>query len=91
MLGETIGQTDARELRRRIGYVSAALAAEIDPALPAIDVVMTARHAALAPWWADFDAGRSGASGRRPGPAGAGRLRSADVREPVVRRAAAGS
>ena len=32
VLGETIGRTDARELRRRIGYVSAALAAEIDPA-----------------------------------------------------------
>ena len=56
MLGETTGRTDARELRRRIGYVSSALAAEIDPALPAIDVVMTARHAALAPWWSRFDA-----------------------------------
>ena len=55
VLGETIGRTDARELRRRIGYVSSALAAEIDPALPAIDVVMTARHAALAPWWTRFD------------------------------------
>jgi iron complex transport system ATP-binding protein len=54
VLGETIGRTDARELRRRIGYVSAALAAEIDPALPAIDVVLTARHAALAPWWASY-------------------------------------
>ncbi|HEY2888827.1 MAG TPA: ABC transporter ATP-binding protein [Candidatus Limnocylindrales bacterium] len=55
VVGETIGRTDARELRRRIGYVSAALAAEIDPELPALDVVMTARHAALAPWWATFD------------------------------------
>lgn len=55
LLGETIGRTDARELRRRVGYVSAALAAEIDPALPAVDVVMTARHAALAPWWIQFD------------------------------------
>jgi iron complex transport system ATP-binding protein len=55
LLGETIGRTDARELRRRIGYVSAALAAEIDPGLAAIDAVMTARHAALAPWWAEFD------------------------------------
>jgi iron complex transport system ATP-binding protein len=56
VLGETIGRTDARELRRRIGYVSAALAAEVDPALSARDVVMTARQAALAPWWARFDA-----------------------------------
>jgi iron complex transport system ATP-binding protein len=55
VLGERIGRTDARELRRRIGYASAALAAEIDPGLPALDVVLTARHAALAPWWATFD------------------------------------
>jgi iron complex transport system ATP-binding protein len=54
VLGETIGRTDARELRRRIGYVSAALAADVDPALPALDVVLTARHAALAPWWATY-------------------------------------
>ena len=56
ILGETIGRTDARELRRRIGYVSAALAADVDPELPAVDVVMTARHAALAPWWSTFSA-----------------------------------
>jgi iron complex transport system ATP-binding protein len=56
VLGETIGRADARELRRRIGYVSSALAVGIDPALPAIDVVMTARDAALAPWWARFEA-----------------------------------
>jgi len=56
VLGETIGRTDARELRRRIGYVSSALAPEIDPALPAIDVVISARHAALAPWWSRFEA-----------------------------------
>ncbi len=54
VLGETIGRTDARELRRRIGYVSAALAADLDPELTAVDVVMTARHAALAPWWTKF-------------------------------------
>jgi iron complex transport system ATP-binding protein len=54
VLGETIGRTDARELRRRIGYVSAALAADVDPELAAVDVVMTARHAALAPWWWTF-------------------------------------
>lgn len=54
VLGETIGRTDARELRRRIGYVSAALAADVDPELPALDVVLTARHAALGPWWSTF-------------------------------------
>ena len=51
-----MGTVDARELRRRIGYASAPLAAAIDAALPAVDVVMTARHAALAPWWHRYEA-----------------------------------
>jgi iron complex transport system ATP-binding protein len=64
ILGHEMGTVDARELRRRIGYASQALAAAIDPALPAIDVVMTARHAALAPWWHRFeDADRERAQG----------------------------
>lgn len=55
VLGDEMGTVDARELRRRVGYASSALAAAVDPALPAIDVVMTARHAALAPWWHRFE------------------------------------
>ncbi|MCB0955518.1 MAG: ABC transporter ATP-binding protein [Ilumatobacter sp.] len=51
VLGERLGRTDVRELRRRVGYMSAALAAEIRPALRAIDVVRTAKYAALEPWW----------------------------------------
>jgi iron complex transport system ATP-binding protein len=54
VLGETIGRVDARELRRRIGYAGAGLEAAIDPALSAVDVVVTARHAALGPWWHTF-------------------------------------
>jgi iron complex transport system ATP-binding protein len=54
VLGETIGRVDARELRRRIGYAGAGLEAAIDPALSALDVVVTARHAALGPWWHTF-------------------------------------
>jgi iron complex transport system ATP-binding protein len=54
VLGAEMGNVDARELRRSIGYVSPALAAQIDADLPAVDVVMTARHAALAPWWHTF-------------------------------------
>jgi len=56
VLGETIGRVDARELRRRIGYAGAGLEAAFDPSLTAIDIVMTARHAALAPWWHQFTA-----------------------------------
>jgi len=54
VLGETIGRVDARELRRRIGYAGAGLEGAIDPALSALDVVVTARHAALGPWWHTF-------------------------------------
>jgi iron complex transport system ATP-binding protein len=54
VLGETIGRVDARELRRRIGYAGAGLEAAIDPARSAVDVVVTARHAALGPWWHTF-------------------------------------
>ena len=54
VLGSTIGRVDARELRRRIGYAGAGLESAIDPALSALDVVVTARHAALGPWWHTF-------------------------------------
>ncbi len=56
VLGETIGGVDVRPLRERIGFVSAALVDGIAPSLVARDVVMSARHAALAPWWAAYSA-----------------------------------
>jgi iron complex transport system ATP-binding protein len=60
VLGETIGRVDARELRRRVGYAGAGLEAAIDPGLTALDVVVTARHAALGPWWHTYsDADRA--------------------------------
>lgn len=40
-----------RVLRRRVGYLSAALAAQFRPQLRCLDIVMTARYAALEPWW----------------------------------------
>ena len=51
VLGERLGHTDVRELRRRVGYLSAAFAAEVRQELRCIDVVMTAKFAALEPWW----------------------------------------
>ncbi len=51
VLGEQLGRTDVRVLRRRVGYASAALAAQFRTDLTATDVVMTAKHAALEPWW----------------------------------------
>lgn len=54
VLGERLGRIDMRVMRRRIGYLSAALAAQLRPALAAYEVVMTARYAALEPWWHDY-------------------------------------
>ncbi len=51
ILGERLGRTDVRTLRRRVGYASAALADQLRPGLSALDVVKTARFAALEPWW----------------------------------------
>jgi iron complex transport system ATP-binding protein len=64
VLGAEIGAVDARELRRRIGYASSALERQIDDGLTAVDVVRTARHAALGPWWHRYtDADRDRALG----------------------------
>ena len=51
VLGERLGSTDVRQLRRRVGYLSASLAAQLRPELRCLDVVMTAKYAALEPWW----------------------------------------
>ena len=63
VLGEALGHTDVRALRRRIGFVAASFADRIRPGLPAADVVMTAKFAALEPWWHTYtDADRSRAT-----------------------------
>jgi iron complex transport system ATP-binding protein len=56
VLGAQIGRVDARELRRRIGYAGSGLERAIDDSLTALDVVRTARHAALGPWWHAYSA-----------------------------------
>src|SRR6478609_4540849 len=55
VLGERLGRTDVRTLRRRVGFVSAAFADLVRPNLPAEDVVMTAKFAALEPWWHTYE------------------------------------
>jgi iron complex transport system ATP-binding protein len=55
VLGETLGRTDVRVLRRRLGFASSALGAQLRPSLSALDVVMTAKYAALEPWWHQYD------------------------------------
>jgi iron complex transport system ATP-binding protein len=51
VLGQSLGRADVRQLRRRIGLTSASLANQLRESLDALDVVMTARYAALEPWW----------------------------------------
>jgi iron complex transport system ATP-binding protein len=55
VLGERLGRTDVRVLRRRIGYMSPSLAVQLRPELRCIDIVMTAKYAALEPWWHRYD------------------------------------
>ena len=56
VLGQRLGKIDVRVLRRRVGYASAALADQLRPTLRALDVVRTARFAALEPWWHRYTA-----------------------------------
>ena len=57
LLGERLGRVDVRQLRARVGFTSAAMADMLRPSLTAAEVVMTAKHAALEPWWHAYDAG----------------------------------
>jgi iron complex transport system ATP-binding protein len=53
--GEVLGRTDVRALRTRIGLASPAFGDLLRPQLTAREIVMTARHAALEPWWHRYD------------------------------------
>ena len=54
VLGQRLGRCDVRTLRERIAFSSPALAARLEPSMTAAQVVMTARYAALAPWWHQY-------------------------------------
>jgi iron complex transport system ATP-binding protein len=56
VLGERLGRTDVRVLRRRIGYLSPSLSVQLRQELRCLDVVMSAKYAALEPWWHQYDA-----------------------------------
>ncbi len=55
VVGEVLGRTDVRSVRTRIGLASPAFGDLLRPELTATDVVMTARYAALEPWWHTYD------------------------------------
>jgi iron complex transport system ATP-binding protein len=54
VLGRRLGRYDVRTLRERIAFSSPALAVRLEPSMTAAQVVMTARYAALAPWWHQY-------------------------------------
>jgi iron complex transport system ATP-binding protein len=54
LLGHALGRADVRRLRTRVGLVSAAFADMLRPEITALDAVMTAREAALEPWWHSY-------------------------------------
>ena len=56
VLGELLGRTDVRTLRTRIGFASTRLAEMLRADLRAVDIVVTAKHGALAPWWHTYTA-----------------------------------
>jgi iron complex transport system ATP-binding protein len=55
VLGETLGRTDVRRLRTRVGLASAGFADLLRPTISAFDVVRCGRHGALEPWWHTYD------------------------------------
>ncbi len=54
VLGQRLGRCDVRALREHIAFSSPALAARLEASMTATEVVMTARYAALAPWWHQY-------------------------------------
>jgi len=55
VLGESLGSVDLRVHRRSVGYLSAELIERIRSTTCGRDVVMTALHDALDPWWHTYD------------------------------------
>jgi iron complex transport system ATP-binding protein len=51
VLGEAVGHVDVRQLRRRIGIVSASLEVGIPRQITALQVVVAGATGATAPWW----------------------------------------
>ena len=54
VLGHRVGRVDVRRLREHVGFASAALANMLRSDIAAVDVVVTARHGALEPWWHQY-------------------------------------
>jgi iron complex transport system ATP-binding protein len=57
ILGNRLGRVDVRRLREHIGLVSTAVVKKLVPTVTAADVVVSALHGALEPWWHTYEAG----------------------------------
>jgi iron complex transport system ATP-binding protein len=55
VLGQTLGRTDVRTLRTRIGLASPSLADQLRRELTPVEIVMSAKYAALEPWWHTYE------------------------------------
>jgi iron complex transport system ATP-binding protein len=54
ILGHRLGRVDVRQLREHIGLVSTAVVKKLVPGITATDVVVSALHGALEPWWHSY-------------------------------------
>lgn len=54
ILGQRLGRVDVRRLREHIGLVSSAVAHKLVEAVSAADIVVSAVHGALEPWWHEY-------------------------------------
>jgi iron complex transport system ATP-binding protein len=55
VLGGVLGHVDVRRHRTRIGVASSSFGDLLRPTLTAAEIVMTAKHAALEPWWHTYE------------------------------------
>jgi iron complex transport system ATP-binding protein len=53
--GGVLGRVDVRRHRARVAVVSASVADMLRPGITVLDVVLTAKHAALEAWWHHYD------------------------------------
>ena len=51
VLGSKLGQVDVRELRKRMGFTGAFVNEAFRAEIPAVEVVMSGKHAARETWW----------------------------------------
>jgi iron complex transport system ATP-binding protein len=54
VLGERAGATDARTMRRRIGFVSQSTLRQLRPTIAVIDAILSGRNGALETWWHEY-------------------------------------